>query len=619
MVLGLLGVVAAVALVAVLRLTRVADDLRDAQALLDAAAVAIEDGRLAEAQDGLREAQQILTVANDQLYTSLELELGGNLPVLKQNLAAVKDGVSVASTLVNGGILILRDAAPLQSEDGTLEVPLSDGALPLEAIADTRSQLSLLGSSLPDTSEAPSDRWVIGTISDAQRDVYAEANRRRAQIEVLTRGLDVVGDMAGGGGERTYLIAVANTAEMRGSGGMILNYGVLTGEDGDFELARFGRIDELLLPGPVDLPPDLLPDDLLARWDGFGITELWRNATVAADFEVTAPLLEAMYAERTGTKPSGVIQIDPHGLAAVLKGIGPVAVPGLGTVDADNVVPFTLNEAYRRFPGIEERSDVLGDIAEATFRRLVDGEYDSLRPLATALVRSVEQRHIVVHSTSVETQRRFDYFGATGALPPTDLLDNVHLTVQNVSGNKLDYYLDTSLSITGERMAGEIGTLRAEIELTNTAPPGATEPSYVFGPFDERQVAGQYRGLVTLYLPAGTTLVGTSGDPPTNPPIAQTEAGRPLVSYTIAVPAGETRRVVLDLALAPLSQDAAYGLLAVPSPRVRPTAIEVDIANDAGRVRGSASLRTPLWFLPDRAPARGRPDGSGIVSQGSSR
>ena len=43
-----------------------------------------------------------------------------------------------------------------------------------------------------------------------------------------------------------------------------------------------------------------------------------------------------------------------------------------------------------RFPGVEERSDVLGDVAEAAFRRLVEGEIPSLRTLATALVDAVD-------------------------------------------------------------------------------------------------------------------------------------------------------------------------------------------------------------------------------------
>jgi hypothetical protein len=158
--------------------------------------------------------------------------------------------------------------------------------------------------------------------------------------------------------------------------------------------------------------------------------------------------------------------------------------------------------------------------------------------------------------------------------------DSLTLTVQNIAGNKLDYYLDTALHLTGEREAGTFGEVRAEVVLTNTAPAGATEPRYVFGPFNEDQEAGLYRGAVSLYLPAGTTLVGTSGDPLDSPPVFQTEGGRPVIGLSVDVPAGSSRRILLDLRLPPRSP-GSYELVLVPSPRVRPTQASIHLTGDA--------------------------------------
>jgi len=605
--LGFLGLVVLVLAVlggiASLRLSRSGADLREAQDLVESAATAIQDGRLADARDALDQAQVIVVQANNDLYSSIELQLIGWVPVARENLDSIRDSVALAATVIDGGRRILSAATPLESPAGKLEVSLSDGTIPLEAVSLAGREISALSVQLPAAAPTGAPRFLTSQARELRSAVYEEAASRRAQLDVLGRGLSLMEELAGGNGPRRYLIAVSNTAEMRGSGGMVLNYGVLQGADGVIDLTAFGRIDELLLPQALATGAVELPEDYLKRWSGFEPTRRWRNANMSGDFTLVAPVLEAMYEQASGTKVDGVLQIDPEGLASILTGVGPVTVPEVGVVSADNVVPLVLSDAYRVFPGIEERSDVLGDVAEAAFTRLVDGEFPSLRPLATALVEAVDGRHVIFHSQTSAVDDAGSFFGAAGDLPPIEKLDYAHLTVQNVAGNKLDYYLDTTLSLTGARRAGELGSLQAEIVLTNTAPPGATDPRYIFGPFNDQQEAGLYRGIVTLYLPLGTRLVGSEGDAVRNQPVAQTEGGRPLVSYTVDVPAGQSRRLILDLRLTPLSADQAYELVLVPSPRVRPTTASVDIATDDGSAAGDAVLDTPMRFQPGRAPS----------------
>jgi hypothetical protein len=256
-----------------------------------------------------------------------------------------------------------------------------------------------------------------------------------------------------------------------------------------------------------------------------------------------------------------------------------------------------LHDAYERFPGVEERSDVLGDVAEATFRRLVDGQVPSLRVLAEEVAGAVAGRHVLMHTRVTTIQRQLVAFGADGSLPPPEEVESMSITVQNLAGNKLDYFLDTDLDITGRRDPGELGELAATIQLTNRAPVGVTTPQYVFGPGPTAFPLdpGVERALVTLYLPLGTTVGDPSGDPTVEPAVSGTEAGRPYVSFTIDVPAGESRSVRVPLVLAP-RRPGSYALHLVPSPRVRPTTARVDITTREGVLRGDVQLdRT--WVL----------------------
>lgn len=592
------------------RLVRVAGDLSTARGHLHDASELLEAGDLATARAELASATTLLVRANGELHRGADTTVLGLLPVVSHNLAALRDSVALALRVADGGRRTLAAAASLEGADGKLEVPMSDGAIPLPAVAQARLELDQLLLALP--ASMPDDSpLVLGPVREAQEDVYAEALRRRPQVSVLSRGLSLLADMAGSAGPRRYLIAVANTAEMRGSGGMILSYGVLEGAAGDFELTAFGRIDELRLTAPLaPAAVPQLPADYQARWAGFDPLLRWQNSNLAADFTVGAPVLEAMYRQATGNDVHGVLQVDPQGLAAILEGVGPVQVPELGEVTAANVVPLVLNEAYVRFPGIEDRSDVLEDVAEATFEKLVTGEYDSLRPLADALVRSVEGRHILFHATSVSAQSAIRYFGATGEIPPAaDPVDTVHLTVQNLTGNKLDYYLDSRLELTGSRPAGGPGEVSATVRLTNTAPPGASSPTYVFGPFPGLVAdvpAGVVRSLVTLYLPAGATVGAATGDATVEPVTQGTEAGRPYASFIVDVPAGAARAVTLPVLLAPRPDDG-YGLLVVPSPRVRPTTLLVDLSAGDSPVRGEVPLDRSWRLDPGAPPLPWRP------------
>jgi hypothetical protein len=287
--------------------------------------------------------------------------------------------------------------------------------------------------------------------------------------------------------------------------------------------------------------------------------------------------------------------VDPAGLAAILRGIGPVLVPNVGLVDADNVVSLTLNEAYTRFPERDARQEVLGDVAKEVFSVLVDGEYDSLRPLGESVFRAGIERHLLFHTVHPEAQGETRFFLADGALPAADLQDYVQLTVQNVSRNKLDYYVDSALTLRGSRDAGQAGDVTATVTVANQAPADGTNP-YVFGPFNQQEVRGRYRGIVSLYVPNGTKLVGADVGPAAGPPTMYGEDDRTLVSFPVTLDAGQSVDVNLHLTLAP-RPPGPYELLLVPSPRVRPTVVTVDVTADSHRLAATETLTSPVRLL----------------------
>jgi hypothetical protein len=127
--------------------------------------------------------------------------------------------------------------------------------------------------------------------------------------------------------------------------------------------------------------------------------------------------------------------------------------------------------------------------------------------------------------------------------------------------------------------------VRAQIEVTNNAPVGG-RPQYVFGPNLTDQRAGEYRGWVTLYLPLGARLVNSGGDYQ-NPPWLVSEVERSALHFVTVVPAGQRKVISLDLEL-PVRQGHRMALQVVPSPRLRPTTLSLDL--DAGNERLNRTL-----------------------------
>jgi hypothetical protein len=580
--------VALVALLAIvgaagLRLSQVASQLRDAQDELRGAEAAVRDGELAQADSRLNRAQHLVTAANGSLHTSAILTVASTVPILRQNLAALKRSVAVTLILTDGGRRVLEAARPLQGADGRLHVSLQGGAIPLAPAREVSQILREVAFSLP---PAPAEnRWLVGPVRKLGRDVAGEADRRKQQFLSVGRGLQLLTELAGGNGSRRYMLAVANAAEMRGTGGMILSYGSLTSDAGKITLERFGPIDDIPLDKPVDVTD---PPDYVRRFASLEPTRLWRSTNLAADFTEVAPVMEKMYPAATGDNVDGVIQIDSAGLAAILEGIGPIDVPNLGTVDAGNVVALTLNDAYVKFPDRPVRQEYLEAVARVAFDRLLSGNYPSVTALARALVKASAGRHVILHAASPAIERLAATLGADGSLPPEGI-NFAALTVQNLSGNKLDYYLDTNLGITGGMRPGRASQVQLRVDLTNTAPAGGA-PQYIFGPFSSAFRNGEYRGLASVYLPMGAALRSQRGA--SDQPTVTAEQGRTVVSFGVDVQAGQTASVTLDVTLPP-QPPVLQGWELVPVPRVRPTtvALRLDTPKGAVRFNGPADRR----------------------------
>jgi uncharacterized protein DUF4012 len=295
---------------------------------------------------------------------------------------------------------------------------------------------------------------------------------------------------------RSYLLAAQDPAEMRGTGGVIGAFTILTIDDGRFRFAPFRPIQTLPIPRLQDVPP---PSAEYARnYNQFrGGGRFWLAINLTPDFPTAAQALLNAYKVAEGTSLDGVIFTDPFALQALLRIEGPTRIPDLGkSVTAASVIPFITNRAFSVFPDPAVRKRVLGSVATDVVNGFISGppaSFEDFRIIAKA----AGEGHLLVFSTDKATEDGLRGTGAGGTLPtpPGDFLS----VIENSAGaNKVDFYQDRSVTYKVALGSGGTATATTDVQFTNHAPTHG-QPGYVIGPHAGSSRVGESSQLVNVY------------------------------------------------------------------------------------------------------------------------
>ena len=310
---------------------------------------AAENGHTRRADRLLGAAEQSFREAAD-VFGAAWMGPTSGVPLVGQNVEALAvasdQGADVAATARQA--LVEADVDGLQFEDGVLDLdrvravgpPLERSAAALEASLEEL--------------EAASSPWLVSAVSERYDDFRGELADAAADADVAVDGVEVAPALFGGDGDRRYLVLFTTPAEMRGLGGFIGNYAELTAVDGDVELTRSGRLNELK-PG-VGNPPYTIsgPADYLDRWGRYQLGRYIQDTTFSPDFPSVAQVWEEIYPQTSGGAPiDGVIVVDPYALAALMAFTGPITVPGYDVpLTSENAADILLQRAV---PGLRGR------------------------------------------------------------------------------------------------------------------------------------------------------------------------------------------------------------------------------------------------------------------------
>jgi len=363
-------------------------------------------------------------------------------------------------------------------------------------------------------------------------------------------------------GPQTYLLVMANNAEMRAGSGDFLEVGTLTTADGRFHLSDLQPTVAIpVAPGKVTAS-----GDLEARWGWLRPGVDWRNLGFTPQFDVNGPMAARMWEAETGQHVDGVLTVDVEALRQFLEVTGPVTLPDGAVVGADNVVPLLTHDQYAGLTdqqtnqqalaeaGREER---LGALAKAALDALQNESLD-LRSLSDAMAAATQGRHLLAWSAASSAEAAWQQGGVAGTLTS----DSMMAAVINRGGNKLDQYMSVKAGLDLTAHGGRTdGTLT--VDVTNHTPPGQSQ--FIAGPYPGLgTVYGEYVGILAVNVPGYASVPHIDG----NPTLDALGAEGPtwVIATPVDVKAGEAQRFVVRFVL----PQASGRITVLPSARLTP-------------------------------------------------
>jgi hypothetical protein len=314
-------------------------------------------------------------------------------------------------------------------------------------------------------------------------------------------------ELAGFDRPKRYMISFQNSAEARGTGGILGAYAIIEVNRGKLKVIKASSNVGLQHLSTLPIKHSDEYFELYGNNPG-----IWQNANLSPHFPYGAMNYLELWRLQTGEVLDGFIATDPIALSYFLKAMGTVTLPDGFQINSENIVEETLKSAYKRYENDNmARKEFLVIIMKSTFNKLLAREF-SARKMPQALSHSIEENRLLFYTRSKQTQSENEETRLAGSLNKRP--DNQYrVVILNTDASKLDYYLDREVAIETLTCAPN-PTTQVSVYLKNQVVNAQDLPPYVLTRADKGKpkelVTGQHRFKVFIYGPFQSILIGGS-------------------------------------------------------------------------------------------------------------
>lgn len=434
------------------------------------------------------------------------------VPVYGEDISSARALVSSLRSVADEALVPITDA--LQAN------PPSDLVTPEKTIdaAAIGELLTVVGDAAPAMQECADTVSGLPAFHIAQleemmgdaREKIVEANglvQKAADLAPLARSI------FGADGDRTYLIAAQNTAEMRASGGFPGSLGALSIHDGKIELGEFSKVYDVMAE---ETSPELgVTDAEIALFGGF--MNVARDAGMDPDFTRVAEIWATAYEEKTGTHVDGVISVTPSVVQDLLAICGSITLSDGTVVDGDNATKVLQHDLYWKYLSKETMETGNGDVADALFAEAADLAFEqffsgldseSLMKFVELMGEGMDDRSVMFWLSDPSEQEVLSALGCSGDVitDPSEPAVGTYFSLW--IGSKMGWYIDIDNEVISSREnADGSRTYKVKTVFRNTATTEIVDAAgdYIAGYLEGFDRDNLYPELL-IYAPTGGSI-----------------------------------------------------------------------------------------------------------------
>lgn len=534
------------------------------RARADLTAVSASDSDVEQARAVLRRAEQELLRAQRELDT-WPVDVVTQVPVLGRSLRVERAVARSAMHVVEGASVLAERLPAVQAQGGGVD---------LAALAAIEHDVA---SSARGARQALSDLRTTETdltprkVRDARRDALAALEPVVTALDRASAGLHLVSGLLGARGDRSVLVMLQNNAELRGTGGYAATFATGRTSAGRLvldplrDVVAFADPAERArrVPAPAEYAMDYGPLS--------GDTTVWRSWNMSPHVPDSAVVGARVAGAVLGHEPDVLVLVDVPAMARLAQLGDGVVMPDGSTLSPDELSRALLVDAYEDAGEEREAQDrrrvQLQAAATSTFTGLLSGQLP-VADVARALADLVAGRHLTAWSARPDEQATLEALGAAGAVQAPPGSDLSHVSVNNLGGNKLDIYVDRTVSVEAVVSPTEAQVVQ-RVVFRNTAPDDLVR--YVAGPHSPGTVFSR----VELSLPADAEDVAAVQDGRPWPGRVDAGSARLRLPTRVDIPRGGTSTLEVRYRL-PLS-DGEYDLRLIPQPLVQDATLSLAV------------------------------------------
>ena len=325
----------------------------------------------------------------------------------------------------------------------------------------------------------------------------------------------IIGSMLGANGNRTYLIAAQNTAEIRASGGFPGSMGTVSIDNGAIELGDFTKVYDMMAE---DTPAQCaITDEENALFYPWYTQYSWDNS-FNPDYPRVAGIWATAYQEKTEQSVDSVISITPTMVQDLLAATGDSFTLSDGTaIDGTNATKVLQHDLYWKYFSSGSSTSESNDVCDALFAEAAEYAFDSalenmnassLMKLVSTMMGGLEDRRVMIWLADATEQGYIEDMGYSGSMTAASQQEpTLGVFVNFWAGSKLGWWLGMDTQVSSP-VTGNDGsrTYHVTTTLTNfmTAQEAKQGGSYIVS--DNDKSLGDADPFIYLYAPAGGTI-----------------------------------------------------------------------------------------------------------------